>query len=136
MLLPIEFQSLTRLVGVERKSKLLAAESTLYQVLEQLKTAIRQVYEVNPDRMGLHIEISKNPTDAAFDEKAQSLQNQLIDLSNPQNWGYLGKAFVLWTPAANEYGKTHITVVYFGDFTRPTLEVMQNIALSRIEKLA
>ncbi|MCU0447543.1 MAG: hypothetical protein MUE85_21810 [Microscillaceae bacterium] len=136
MLLPIEFQSTTRLAGVERKSKLLAQQSELYQVLEELKTAIRQVYEVNPDRMSLHIEISKNPTDAAFDAKAQSLQNQAISLSNRQSWGYLGKAFVLWTPEVSEYGKTHITIVYFGDFARPTLEIMQDFALAKIEKLA
>jgi hypothetical protein len=134
-MLAIEFQSLTRVVGAERRSKLLREQSRLHQVLENLKSEIRQVYTVNSDRMGLHIEITKNPSDADFDEKAQSLQNQSLDLKNRANWGYLGKAFVLWTPEVSEYGRTHITIVYFGDNPRPQLNVMQDFALNLLEKM-
>lgn len=117
---PIIFQSLARIAGKERRSKLLHNESALYALLHQIKAQISQKYAVGEDRMDLHIEITKNPDDAALEAKTASLQEKVIDLSNPQNWGYLHKAFVLWTPEVADYGKTHITIAYFGDNLKPS----------------
>lgn len=127
MNLPIVFQSLERIVGQEGRSKLLHTESKLYAILHQLKQAIAANYSVGDDRMDLHIEITKLRRDEAFRSKAESIHEQEIDLSKPENWGFLGRAFVLWTPTVADYGKTHITIAFFGKHPRPTLADLQKL---------
>ena len=127
MELPILFQSLDRIAGKERRSKLLHTESALYSVLHQIKKIIAQKYVVGNDRMDLHIEITKNPDDTALAAKTAALQGQIIDLNQLENWGYLHQAFVLWTPEVAEYGKTHITVAFFGNHTKPAINDLQSL---------
>ncbi len=127
MELPILFQSLDRIVGKEGKSKLLDNKSRLYQVLHQLKAEVFKRYEHKGDRMDLHIELTKIRDDKQFRQKAESLQGRTIDLSLPENWGYLGAAFVLWTPEVEAYGRTHITIAFFGGFPKPSLTELQKI---------
>lgn len=124
MKLPILFQSLQRIVGKERRSKLLHNESALYALLHRLKTRINDSFvgQVSEDRMDLHIEITKNPDDEQLEAKTNALHEQIVDLQNPENWGFLHKAFVLWTPEVSGYGKTHITIAYFGNGSVPTLD--------------
>ncbi|TAE09765.1 MAG: hypothetical protein EAZ95_15650, partial [Bacteroidetes bacterium] len=54
-----------------------------------------------------------------LEAKTNALHEQVVDLQNPENWGFLHKAFVLWTPEVSGYGKTHITIAYFGNSTKP-----------------
>lgn len=117
--LSIEFESLDRIIGQEGCSKLLTKQSNLYCVLKQFKQVIQNKYQVKPDRMDLHIELSKNRRDPKFREKAESLHLKNINLSDISNWGYLGRAFVLWTPEVADYGRTHITIAFLGDYPKP-----------------
>jgi len=124
MTLSIELASLDRIDGQEGRSKLLAKQSALYQAINRLKEAIKSQYQVKPDRMDLHMEITKDRRDPQFRAKAESIHLQTVDLSNLDNWGYLGRAFVLWTPEVADYGHTHITVAFFGDFPKPALATL------------
>lgn len=129
MQLPIQFQSLERIEGKEGKSKLLHSDSLLYQFLHRLKRELSKQYAHQGDRMDLHIELTKARRDPAFSAKAAALQGQLVDLANPQTWGYLGRgAFVVWTPAVADYGRTHITVCFFGEHPHPKLADLIAIA--------
>ena len=132
--LSIQFQSLDRIVGKERRSKLIHKDTELYALLHQVKSLVRDHYTVGADRMDLHIEVTKNPDDSALRTKTESLQDQTIDLSDAQNWGYLGRAFVLWTPAVVDYGKTHITISFFGNNPKPPVEEIQKLVLDFIHK--
>jgi len=127
MKLPILFQSLKPITGQEERSKLLAQESNLYQILAQIKTQIRNRYAVKPDRMDLHIEITKLRQDPEFYFKAKNLHQTFIDISEPQHWGFLRQAFVLWTPEVADYGKTHITLAFFGNYPKPSLSELLKI---------
>lgn len=133
MTLAIELESLDRIEGKEGRSKLLANSSELYQVLNRLKQAIKADYEVKPDRMDLHIEITKQRHDPDFRKKSESIHQQTIDLANENNWGFLGRAFVLWTPEVEGYGQTHITIAFFGNYPKPTLDVLQQMISSIIK---
>ncbi len=123
----IEFESPDRIEGKEGRSKLLATQSELYQVLKRLKQAIKTRYEVKPDRMDLHIEVTRQRNDPAFRKKAEEVHQTTIDLSDESNWGFLGKAFVLWTPEVLGYGRTHITIAFFGNYPKPTLDALQQM---------
>ncbi len=121
----IELASLDRIDGQEGRSKLLAPQSTLYQTIRRLKEAIKSKYQVKPDRMDLHVEITKDRRDPEFRAKAESIHQQNVDLNHLDNWGFLGRAFVLWTPEVAGYGRTHITVAFFGNFPKPALSTLQ-----------
>lgn len=129
MKVPILFQSMDRIAGKERRSKLIHVDSDLYAKLQALKTLIQDQYAVAPDRMDLHIELTKNPDDPQLGEKTRLLHAQEVDLKNPDNWVYLGRAFVLMTPSVPDYGATHITLAFFGRNPRPALEVMRKLVL-------
>ena len=132
MTLPIVFQSLDRINGKEGRSKLLHTDSQLYQLLHNLKRNISEQFPAKSDRMDLHIEITKQRRDPNFRAKAQHLQNQTVDLADTNNWGFLGRAFVLWTPESEGYGQTHITIAFFGRYPKPDLTVLRNLALQLI----
>lgn len=129
MTLPILFESLDRIAGKERRSKLLKNGSELYHYLHQIKAKIKAHYPVGADRMDLHIEITKNPDDPLLHQKTLQLHNQLVDLSKADTWGYLGRAFVVWTPEAADYGITHITVTYFGEHPMPAIDEIRAVVL-------
>lgn len=135
MNLPIKFQSLDLIVGKERKSKLLHQDSDLYSVLHQIKQAIKEHYQVGADRMDLHIELTKVKDDPALRTKTESLENQELSLIDQENWGYLGRAFVLWTPEVIDYGKTHITIAFFGNKPKPDVKQLQALVFSILNKL-
>lgn len=136
MELNIQFQSLDRIQGQEGRSKLLHSDSELYMILRELKQKISEQYEVGSDRMDLHIEVTKQRRDPDFRQKAESIHGQTIDLSNTANWGFLGRAFVLWTPEVEDYGRTHITISFFGNNPRPTAEKLtQLVATFLAEKV-
>lgn len=132
MIVPIVFQSLDRINGKEGRSKLLHTDSQLYQLLHHLKRNISEQFPAKPDRMDLHIEITKERRDPNFRAKAEQLQNQTVDLADANNWGFLGRAFVLWTPESQGYGQTHITIAFFGRHPKPDLTVLRNLALQLI----
>ena len=132
MTLQIEFESLDRIAGREGRSKLLATQSALYKILDRLKQAIKSKYEIKPDRMNLHIEVTKTRQDPQFRQKAESIHQTSIDLSNEANWTFLGKAFVLRTPEVAGYGQTHITIAFFGNFPKPDLATLQQLTASVI----
>ena len=132
MTVPIVFQSLDRINGKEGRSKLLHTDSQLYQLLHSLKRNISEQFPAKSDRMDLHIEITKQRHDPNFRAKAEQLQNQTVDLADANNWGFLGRAFVLWTPKSEGYGKTHITIAFFGRHPKPDLAVLRNLALQLI----
>lgn len=133
MTFTIEFESLDRIEGKEGRSKLLATQSELYQVLTRLKQAVKTRYEVKPDRMDLHIEITKQRNDPEFKKKAEEIHQATVDLSNESNWGFLGKAFVLWTPEVPSYGQTHITIAFFGNYPKPALDDLRTMVASIIK---
>ena len=135
MKLPIVFQSLDRIVGKEGRSKLLHTDSELYQLLKSVKATINQQFTTKGDRMDLHIEITKERRDPNFRTKAEQLHNQTVDVMNADNWGFLGRAFVLWTPESEGYGKTHITIAFFGNHPRPQVAVLQAISLDVVKKV-
>ena len=132
--LPIVFQSLDRIVGKERRSKLIHKDTELYALLHHVKSLLRESYTVGNDRMDLHIELTKNPDDPNLRAKTESLQNQIVELSLSSSWGYLGRAFVLWTPEVAEYGKTHITIAFFGNKPKPPIEEIRQLVLDFITK--
>lgn len=129
MKVPILFQSLDRIAGKERRSKLIHVDSDLYAKLQALKKRVQDQFTVAPDRMDLHIELTKHPDDPQLGEKTRLLQEQEVDLTNPDNWVYLGRAFVLMTPAVPDYGATHITLAFFGRNPRPALAVIRKLIL-------
>ncbi len=135
MKLPIEFQSLDRIIGKEGRSKLLHQDAKLYSVLHQVKSAITQQHRVGDDRMDLHIEITKERRDPNFRTKAESLQHQTVDLSDSSNWNYLGRAFVLNTPAVENYGQTHITIAFFGRYPKPSVEQLTTIVQNVLQSI-
>lgn len=136
MKLPILFQSLDRIDGKEGRSKLLLDSSKLYLLLHALKKEISKEYTVGSDRMDLHIEITKERRDPEFKAKATVINGQIVDLADPKNWGYLGRAFVLWTPESEGYGRTHSTVSFFGNNPRPEVDVLVKKVLDFIDKAA
>ena len=133
MKFPIVFQSLDRIEGKEGRSKLLHSNSKLYLLLKKLKAAIGENYAVGADRMDLHIEVTKLRRDPDFREKAESIHEQMIDLTIADNWVYMGRAFVLNTPEVSDYGKTHITIAFFGRHLRPAIEDLRDIVRAVIE---
>lgn len=88
MQLPILFESLDRIPGREGRSKLLQSDSSLYQIIHQLKQKISEQYVVGADRMDLHIKLTDERRDPNFRSKAESLHGQSIDLNKPENNGY------------------------------------------------
>ena len=136
MVLPIKFQSLDRIDGKEGRSKLIHSDSELYQHLHALKSKIKQEYEVGSDRMDLHIELTKERRDPDFRQKTEQVQDETVDMSANESWGYLGRAFVLWTPETPTYGRTHITIAFFGSFPRPEESVLVELAQERFAELA
>lgn len=133
MPLAIELESLDRIEGKEGRSKLLATQSELYQVLNKLKQTIRAEYDIKPDRMDLHVEVTKQRNDPDFRKKAESIHQQNIDLANENNWGFLGRAFVLWAPEVEDYGRTHITIAFFGNYPKPTLDTLYQMIASVVK---
>ncbi len=130
----IQFQSLDRIEGKEGRSKLLHTESKLYQILKQIKQGIEEQHQIGADRMDLHIEISKLRRDSDFRTKAESLDGQVLDLSNASNWRYMGRAFVLNTPEVEDYGETHATVAFFGRHPKPSLQALLDIVALVLEE--
>ena len=59
-----------------------------------------------------------------FLKNVLQLENNDIDVENNENFGFLGKAFVLFTNEINNYGKTHITIVYFTNDTMNLSDVL------------
>lgn len=129
MTLPILFESLDRIAGKERRSKLLKNDSELYHYLHKIKAKIKAHYPIGSDRMDLHIEITKDPDDGLLRQKTEQLHNQAVDLSKADTWGYLSRAFVVWTPEVAAYGVTHITVAYFAEHPMPTIDEIRALVL-------
>ena len=136
MNVPILFQSLDRIDGKEGRSKLLHNESELYKILHRIKAEIQKQYSVGSDRMDLHIEITKKRNDAEFRSKAEGLQEQLVDVKARKSWDFMDKAFVLRTPEVKGYGKTHATVVWFGDFPKPSFDMLYVIVEKVLKEVA
>jgi len=137
MKLAIKFQSLERIAGKEGKSKLLHHNSTLYQFLHRLKQEISKTHAHKGDRMDVHIELSRDRRDPNFSAKAKVLQGRSVDLADPNNWGYLGRgAFVIWTPNVADYGRTHITVCFFGEHPHPELSSLIKLAQGLLPEFA
>ena len=136
MKLPILFQSLDRINGREGRSKLIHSDSDLYTIIHALKKEISKKHTVGDDRMDLHIEISKERRDPEFRTKAESLHEKVIDLSKDSSWGFLGRAFVIWTPEVADYGKTHMTVSFFGNNAKPSESELIAYAQEFIQKQA
>eukprot|EP00873_Tetraselmis_striata_P043370 jgi/Tetstr1/463634/TSEL_008496.t2 len=114
----------------EGKSKLLAADSDLYRCLHAVKGAIRSSgLSPRRERMGLHIEVTTTRVDdATLRDKAESLHGARIDVTDEECFGVLGGAFVLWTPEVPGYGRTHITIAFFGKPDVPDLVTLREIA--------
>ena len=132
----IQFQSLDRVEGKEWRSKLLHTDSKFYKVLKRIKQSIGEQYQVGNDRMDLHIEISKLRRDPDFRSKAESIHGQKINLGILSNWSYMGRAFVLNTREVQDYGPTHITVAFFGNYPRPDIQVLQNLVGQILEEIS
>jgi hypothetical protein len=127
MELNIQFQSLDRIEGQEGRSKLIHSDSELYTLLHELKQKISKKYTVGSDRMDLHIEVTTQRRDPKFRQKAEIVHGQSVDLSDASNWGYLGRAFVLWTPEVEDYGRTHMTISFFGNSPRPDVATLTRL---------
>lgn len=128
------FESLDRISGREGKSKLLAVQSDLYRCLKAVKAEIR-ASGLSPcrDRMDLHIEVTTSrDDDSTLRAKAEALQGQLVDVTNPASYGILGGAFVLWTPAVQDYGRTHVTLAFFGKPDLPDAQTLREIAIRAV----
>ena len=135
--LPIRFRSLDR-VENEQKSKLLHKGSLLYQVVTEIKLAIRERYRTEPDRMDPHIELLKSLDEAPDDAqllrtRAEALHAREIDLQDEAVWDYHGRAFVLRAPAVAGVDNPHITVVFFGNHPRPPVDELREIARAGVE---
>jgi len=117
-----------RIKGKENKSKLLLPDSDLYKFISQYRqNIINTGSNISENRMDLHIEILKRSdakNEVMFLKNVLQLENNDIDVENNENFGFLGKAFVLFTNEINNYGKTHITIVYFTNDTMNLSDVL------------
>jgi len=121
MKLPIELlEPFRRIPGKEVRSKLIVPNCQLYQFLEQYRNNLIKYSgrTIAPNRMDYHIEIleryQKNDINTYL-ARVKFLNNTPINVADIDNFGFLGNAFVLFTPELQYYGKTHITIAYFKD---------------------
>lgn len=107
-----------RISGKEVRSKLINSESDLYQFLENYRNNLYSYsgHLVSEKRMDFHIELlhryQRNDIENYL-KRVNQLENNEIDVSDISNYGFLGNAFVLFTPYIEGYGKTHITIAHF-----------------------
>lgn len=95
-----------------RRSLLLDTESDLCKIARQIRAKLEEVYSdaIQPLRMGYHIAL------LSYEEMKSDEYKKLLEERNnlvsgsfvPLTFGFIGKAFVLWTTA-----KTHITLAWF-----------------------
>ena len=120
MNLSINFQNPTRRISGERRSKLLDSDSYLYKYVDGIYKNLVKRYGnlVGPRRMDYHIELvsrEEDCTDELLVERCQQLENQ--QLENQQlktmDFGIINRAYVLFCPLVDGYGKTHITIAFF-----------------------
>lgn len=125
--LPIEFTSTEQVLfygehkdKVENCSKLLDPSSRLYQLAEQYRQRLMQIYPEQisaPQRMPFHLELvpygkGLDPDNQLLLRRAKLLQGRTIRCS----WDDLvvyGKAVTLQGPIAEDYGVTHLTIAHF-----------------------
>lgn len=114
MSLAIEFTSPdARILGKERKSKLLRPGSSLHEWILAARTALQRrgvVFDARPP----HIEILAQHE--ADDEAKARLRTRLLHgktVPNPPRMYLLGKALVVETPALDNGQRTHATIAYF-----------------------
>lgn len=101
------------LVGKERKSKLLAHNSSLYAEASRQRQILESTFGslVDAKRMDFHVELIKdNPTDNLLVERAQLVEGTPI---NTTVYNKTGKSIGFIGPYVSGYGQTHITLGYF-----------------------
>jgi len=106
-----------RIIGKERKSKLLCHNSELYIMLDTMyvKLAKQFMNKMKPRRMDYHIELIKKEeewTEDKLNQRCSELHGRCIEIS----WGVKNDALFIETPSVSGYGKTHITLVKFNGF--------------------
>jgi hypothetical protein len=122
----------------ENKSKLLNDKSILYEYLDQLRSYISTKYQIEPKRIDFHIELTDIPNDPQILAKAKHIQGVNVNILDPNAWGYMGKALVLYIPTSgggSQRGSSiqtlkplHITVAYFKDQNNmPLLDEVRNM---------
>jgi hypothetical protein len=107
-----------RILKQENKSKLFLPESDLYIFLEKYRQNIINYsnYSVANKRMDYHIQILNKDEEHIVDlflKRVKELEGKSIDVFKITNYGYIGNAFVLFTPLLYGYCITHITIAYF-----------------------
>jgi hypothetical protein len=112
------FEPFRRIPGKEIHSKLIDFNSELYQFLKQYRDNIIKYsgFSVSRQRMDYHIALinrHERNNIVSFLSRVNYLNNQDINLNDINNFGFIGKAFVLFTPEVHGFGKTHITIAYF-----------------------
>ena len=107
-----------RIPRKENKSKLIDPNTELYDFLEKYRqNIIKYSGVVVADKlMDYHIQILnrfESNNIQLFLNRVRYLSQFNIDINDINNYGFVGKAFVLFTPRIPNYGRTHITIAYF-----------------------
>jgi hypothetical protein len=107
-----------RIIGKERKSKLLEPGSEFFSWIQRIRAKIHEE-GIEADCRDPHIEVIREKF-STFDEEeavvaARSNQLQGRYVNAIEDIGVMsGKALVCWTGSVDGYGMTHATIAYFG----------------------
>ncbi len=109
-----------RIIG-ERRSKLLLPNSELYAKLKLIQIEIAKYYNIDCERMDLHVELLHRREDSnniqLQHSRCKILHGKTLRLNDPKEWGFIGKAFCLFVGQLPDYNAIpHVTVAYFGDY--------------------
>jgi hypothetical protein len=127
----------------EKRSKLLDPDSTLYKLLKRVRGRFDadKTLSISDDRLDLHIELLNKNEDSNDLWLQTSRINQTLlfdlDVTNSKSWGFLNKAFCLFTPQIEGFNTIpHITIAYLGNhmITPRLLEHLRSITLEVINK--
>lgn len=114
----------------EGRSKYLDRESELYKFLREVIGRINEKFTPSPERMDLHMEVcrARGLSEEDMRKQAHQVHEQEVDVTDMDNWDFVGRAFALKTPYVEGYGETHITVAFFRD-NRPSLEELRSLVV-------
>ena len=131
----ILFQEPThRIIGRERRSKLIDPESELYKILDKMFLKVIKTHSkyIVPRRMDFHFELVKRDEDWN-EKKLVSRCSQLHGKEIQLNWAVKNNALMILGPSIDSYGETHITLVKFKDYVPDTIYNILDFDIKKVK---
>ena len=116
-------QPASRIIGRERKSKLLNPKSALGVLVVELTSRMHAELGLRPGRraMGPHIEVVSSredgkgfPLDDVVNKRALAVHGVALNVCSPEAWDFVGAAFALLADVPGYPHRGHVTIVYLG----------------------